>query len=102
MSDRRLAAPFFPWVFAFLMGGAMTAIITGALWLANDTPRTHMPAAWFGNWLFAWLIATPSIVLVAPWARAIASRIAVSPGPAKATAPRTLPHRRRKNHRTPK
>jgi hypothetical protein len=70
--------------------------------LANDTPRTHMPAAWFGNWLLAWLIATPTIVLVAPWARAVASRIAVSPGLPKATAPHTPPSRRQQNQRTPK
>jgi hypothetical protein len=104
MPDRRLPAPFSPWVFAFLMGGVMTAIITASLSLANDTPRMHVPAAWFGNWLLTWLIATPVIVLVAPWARAVASRIAVSPAIAKATAPQMSHHRsrRQRNHGTSK
>ena len=79
MADRRLPAPLFPWVFAFLMGGAMTAVITTILSLANDTQLAHLPAGWFGDWLLAWLIATPAIVLVAPHARALAGRIAVSP-----------------------
>lgn len=132
MADRRLPAPFFPWVFAFLMGGAMTAIITASLLLATDTQLARLPAAWFGNWLLAWLIATPAIVLLAPHARALAIRIAVSPalGPGTkasehrpasvgaavqttrpkrqetpmAPAPHAPPHRRRKqrNHRTSK
>lgn len=81
MADRRLPARFFPWVFAFVMGGAMTAVITTILSLANDTQPASFPVAWLGNWLLAWLVATPAIVLVAPHARALAGRVAVSPAP---------------------
>lgn len=79
MADRRLPAPFFPWVLEVLMGGAMTAVITTILSLANDTQLARFPATWFANWLLAWLVATPAIVLMAPHARALASRVAVTP-----------------------
>ena len=81
MADRRLPAPFFPWVSALLMGGVMTAVLTAIVLLANDTQLARLPARWLGNWLLAWLIATPAIVLVAPRARALAGRIAVPPAP---------------------
>ena len=79
MIDRRLSVSLFHWVFAFLMGGTMTAIITAILLLVTDLEWTQFPLRWVGNWLLAWIIAIPVIVVVAPRARVLASRIAVPP-----------------------
>jgi hypothetical protein len=71
----RLSRRWFPWVFALLMGGAMTLIVTLALSLAQGFTLS----GWMGRWLLAWLVATPAIVLLAPGARRLAARIAESP-----------------------
>ena len=73
----RLSRRWFPWVFALLMGGAMTLIVTMALTLAQGFTL----AGWMGRWLLAWLVATPTIVLLAPGARRMAARFAEPPGP---------------------
>lgn len=67
----RLSRRWFPWVFALLMGGAMTLVVTLALSLAQGFT--------LGGWLLAWLVATPAIVLLAPGARRLAARIAELP-----------------------
>lgn len=72
----RLSRRWFPWVFALLMGGAMTLVVTLALSLAQGFTL----GGWLGRWLLAWLVATPAIVLLAPGARRWAARIAEPPG----------------------
>jgi hypothetical protein len=72
----RLSRRWFPWVFAALMGAAMTLIVTLALSLAQGFTL----AGWIGRWLLAWLVATPAIVVLAPGARRLAARIAEPPG----------------------
>lgn len=71
----RLSRRWFPWVFALLMGGAMTLVVTLALSLAQGFTL----GGWLGRWLLAWLVATPAIVLLAPGARRLAARIAELP-----------------------
>jgi hypothetical protein len=71
----RLSCRWFPWVFALLMGGAMTLIVTLALSVAQGFTLS----GWMGRWLLAWLVATPAIVLLAPGARRLAARIAEPP-----------------------
>lgn len=49
MTDRRLPPPLFPWVFALIMGGAMTFFVTALLtWTHGGGLR-----AWLHNWLLA-------------------------------------------------
>ena len=92
MNERRLSASFFPWIFAVLMGGTMTAIITAILFLVTNVEWTQFPVRWVGNWLLAWVIAIPVIVVVAPRARVLASRIAVPPAvPQRREADRHAP-----------
>jgi hypothetical protein len=75
--SRKLPAAFHPWVFAAIMGGAMTAIVTVvlALWRGGFA---LLP--WLQSWALAWLVATPVIVFLAPRARRWAARIAELPG----------------------
>jgi hypothetical protein len=73
----KLPASLFPWVFAAIMGGAMTAIVTVALafWRGGFA---LLP--WLQSWALAWLVATPVIVFLAPRARRWAARFAQLPG----------------------
>jgi hypothetical protein len=51
----KLPAPFYPWVFAAIMGGAMTAIVTAVLVLWRGG-FALLP--WLQSWALAWLVAT--------------------------------------------
>lgn len=75
--SRKLPQRFYPWVFAAMMGGAMTAIVTAVLALSHGG-FALLP--WLHSWVLAWLVATPVIVFLAPRARRWAARIAELPG----------------------
>lgn len=72
----KLPAPLYPWVFAAIMGGAMTAIVTAVLALSHGG-WAFLP--WLQSWALAWLVATPVIVFLAPRARRWAARLAELP-----------------------
>ena len=79
MSDVRLPAQWFPRLFALLMGGAMTAVVTLVLTLVQDAWAWPSAARWLQRWALAWVAATPTIFVLAPRVRRLASRIAVPP-----------------------
>jgi amino acid transporter len=79
MSKFRLPAPCFTWLTALFMGGVMTAVVTACLQLPFIPSYKGGLERWIGNWFLAWAIATPMIVLVAPRARALATRFAIPP-----------------------
>lgn len=79
MADKRLPKPWFPWIFALLMGGAMTAIVTLMLTLALDPWEWPAVGRWCLRWMLAWPVATFCIVLLAPRARRLAARCAIPP-----------------------
>lgn len=79
MNDKRLPKRWFPWMFALLMGGGMTAIVTLALTLAQDAWQLQSLLRWLQRWALAWAVATPVIVGLAPRARRIAARFAIPP-----------------------
>lgn len=59
----------FPWVFAAIMGSAMTAVVTAVL----TAVRGGNLVAWLENWLLACVVTIPVIVWLAPRARAWAA-----------------------------
>lgn len=74
---QRLPQQMFPWVFAAIMGAAMTGVVTLVLTLSRGSFGL-LP--WLQSWLLAWIVATPVIVYLAPRARRWAARIAQPPG----------------------
>lgn len=74
---QKLPAALFPWVFAAIMGAAMTGVVTLVLTLSRGGFGL-LP--WLQSWLLAWAVATPVIVFLAPRARRWAARIAQPPG----------------------
>lgn len=75
--SKKLPPSLYPWVFAAIMGAAMTAIVTAVLafWRGG-----FAVLPWLQSWALAWLVATPVIVYLAPRARRWAARFAQLPG----------------------
>lgn len=61
---------------AFLLSGLMSFIMSGAISFINLGMVTNFINIWIHAWLIAWLIAFPTILLVFPFARKLALKIA--------------------------
>ncbi len=65
----KLPAVFEPIVFGGLLSGLMSLIVSGiATWNAIGLIPTFT-AQWLESWLFAWAVAFPSVLVVAPIVR---------------------------------
>ncbi len=71
---RRLPARFeFP-LFALLLSGLMSLLVSGvATWNAIGLIE-HFGAKWLAAWLGSWAVAFPSVMVVAPLVRRIVER----------------------------
>lgn len=71
-----------PQLFAFILSGQMSLLISGiSTWRALGWV-TDFPSQWLGAWLMAWAIAFPAVLLLSAPAR-IAVRILTSKSPAQ-------------------
>lgn len=61
---------------AFLLSGLMSFIMSGAISFINLGFVTGFMNIWIHAWLVAWAIAFPTILLVFPFARKLAVKIA--------------------------
>ena len=61
---------------ALLLSGFMSFIMSGAITLINLGVVEHFLKIWFHAWLVAYAIAFPSVLLVFPFARKLAMKIA--------------------------
>ncbi len=77
----KLPAFFEPIVFGLLLSGLMSLVVSGiATWnalgfVADFTPR------WLESWLFAWAVAFPSVLVIAPLVRRITRTLVARPTP---------------------
>lgn len=65
----KLPAYFEPFVFGALLSGLMSLVVSGiATWnvIGFDPAFT---AKWLASWTFAWAVAFPSVLVVAPFVR---------------------------------
>ncbi|TXH91061.1 MAG: DUF2798 domain-containing protein [Rhodoferax sp.] len=74
-----LPARFFPAVFAFLLSGLMSLIVSGISTLRVSGLAPNFLEMWTGAWLMAWVIAFPTVLVVAPFTRRIAQRLVGTP-----------------------
>lgn len=61
---------------AFLLSGLMSFIMSGAISLINLGPVQGFFGIWVHAWIVAYAIAFPTILLVFPFARSVAVKIA--------------------------
>lgn len=64
---------------AALLSGFMSFIMSGAITFINLGAADHFIAIWIHAWLVAYAIAFPTILLVFPFARKLAMKIAAKP-----------------------
>lgn len=64
---------------AFLLSGFMSFIMSGAITFINLGFKEGFVGIWLHAWLVAYAIAFPTILLVFPFARKLAMKIAARP-----------------------
>ena len=76
---KKLPAQFELPLFALLLSGLMSFIVSGVALMRNlgDMPNATL---WINAWLASWLVAFPAVILIAPVVRKIVSRL-VTPKP---------------------
>ena len=68
-----------PLVFGLLLSGLMSLIVSGiATWHAIGLPSDFL-ARWIGSWLFAWVVAFPTVLVVAPIVRRLTGLVVAPP-----------------------
>lgn len=71
-----ISAKYLHQVQAFLLSGLMSFIMSGAISFINLGIAEHFMDIWINAWLVAWAVAFPSILVVFPFARKVALKIA--------------------------
>lgn len=76
---KKLPAQFELPLFALLLSGLMSFIVSGVALMRNlgDIPGA---ALWINAWLTSWLVAFPAVIVIAPLVRKIVGRL-VAPKP---------------------
>lgn len=72
---------FEPLVFGFIVSGLMSLVVSGIATLRVTGLVAGFTGLWLGAWLTAWVFAFPTVLLVAPVARRIVSRMVNSAKP---------------------
>jgi len=70
---QKLPAQFELPLFALLLSGLMSFIVSGVALVRNLGALPEW-AAWINAWLSSWLVAFPAVILIAPLVRKIVAR----------------------------
>ncbi|MCJ8138796.1 DUF2798 domain-containing protein [Falsirhodobacter halotolerans] len=62
--------------FAFLLSGMMSFIVSGVA-IARARGMAHLADEWIGGWLPSWAVAFPCVLVIAPIARRIVTRLTI-------------------------
>ena len=82
-----LPARFAPTLFALILSGMMSFIVSGIATARAAGIGAELPGLWLGAWLTSWAVAFPSVLLVAPRARRLVARLTAPPDHAPTDAP---------------
>jgi hypothetical protein len=66
---------FAPYVFALLLAGVMTFVVSGVVTLINVGLPPDFAVRWLGAWLTTWMIAYPVLLIVRPAVQKMVERI---------------------------
>ena len=74
-----IPARFAPIAFGFFLSMIMSAVISGVSTISATGLNAELPAVWFRAWYSSWIIAFPSVLVVAPFTRRIVARLTKPP-----------------------
>ena len=75
----RLPARFELPLFAFLLSGLMSCLVSGVATFNAVGLADAFLAKWGTAWLSSWLVAFPAVIVVAPLVRRLVARLIESP-----------------------
>ena len=70
---------FAPVLFGFVLSALMSLIVSGIATFRNAGPVDGFITLWFGAWLPSWLVAFPTVLVVAPLARRLVAMLVKAP-----------------------
>jgi len=74
-----IPARFAPVLFGFILSGSMSAIISGIATYRVLEGDAAFFGPWLSSWLFSWMVAFPSVLVVGPFARRVVARLVIKP-----------------------
>jgi hypothetical protein len=74
----RIPARFAPTLFSALLSAIMVALISAFALVMNQGLTSDFLATWLRNCMVTWLVAFPTVAVVAPLVRRIVARVTVS------------------------
>jgi hypothetical protein len=76
-----IPARFAPVVFGFILSGLMSCIVSAIATLRAVGLPPDFVVLWMSSWVFAWAVAFPTVLVIAPITRKLVARLtAVAPG----------------------
>jgi hypothetical protein len=66
---------FAPYLFALLLAGFMTLIVSGVVTAINVGVPPDFVRRWLSSWLTTWVIAFPALLLVRPAVQRLVERL---------------------------
>ncbi|MEP1767101.1 MAG: DUF2798 domain-containing protein [Sulfitobacter sp.] len=70
-----IPARFAPVLFGFILSGLMSSIVSAIATFRVLEAGAPFLVEWFPSWIFSWLVAFPTVLVVAPIARRIVARL---------------------------
>ena len=71
---------FAPILFGLLLSGLMSLIVSGIATLRAIGPVDGFTGLWMSAWISSWLVAFPSVLVIAPFVRRMVARVVREPG----------------------
>ncbi len=75
-----IPARFANLAFSFILSGLMSLIISGIATVRSSGVGPDILSLWLGTWITSWVIAFPTVLVVAPIARKLVSLV-TAPAP---------------------
>lgn len=70
-----IPARFAPILFGLILSGMMSCIVSGIATVRAMGPVPGVFGAWMTSWAFSWVVAFPTVLIVAPITRRIVARL---------------------------
>ncbi|EEE43734.1 DUF2798 domain-containing protein [Roseibium alexandrii] len=70
---------FAPYLFGAMLSGSMSFLVSGIATFRAVGPHAEFFSFWIESWLFAWAVAFPAVLVLAPIVREIVAKLVKQP-----------------------